>query len=401
MTAAPATAPDRALCWLAGVALAQALCDAAIARLSPVLAWGTSPHQRPLLLVLSLLAASFGLYVMSLRLALRCRWRPHLLGLILAAAVAFRGILLTTEPIQEVDLYRYLWDGAVCAAGISPYCVPPADVRTPDRLPPGTLSPQRTEVLHRLRTLGNSSPGLAAALARIHYAELTTPYPPVNQAVFALAAHLAPPKADLAARVIRLKGVLLLFDLATVGLVLWLLSTTGRHPGWSIAYAWCPLVLKEFANSGHLDAIAVCLTTACLGCAVQLLAAPRQPWRRWALAAAILLGLAVGAKLYPIVLLPLLTLAGWRRAGVRGGALVAAGGILASALCLAPMCFPVLDCDPASVPHAADPPLPDDALADAAARPPDGLAEPRRARPLGRQASDGGKLGRALCDPLH
>ena len=34
------------------------------------------------------------------------------------------------------------------------------------------------------------------------------------------------------------------------------------HP--ACAYAWCPLVMKEFANSGHVDALAVFLTVAAL-----------------------------------------------------------------------------------------------------------------------------------------
>jgi hypothetical protein len=35
---------------------------------------------------------------------------------------------------------------------------------------------------------------------------------------------------------------------------------TGRHLGWSLAYAWCPLAVKEVANTGHLDSIPVFLT---------------------------------------------------------------------------------------------------------------------------------------------
>ena len=45
-------------------------------------------------------------------------------------------------------------------------------------------------------------------------------------------------------------------------LVLRLLTQTGRHRGWAIAYGWCPLVIKEIANSGHLDALATCSMTA-------------------------------------------------------------------------------------------------------------------------------------------
>jgi hypothetical protein len=66
------------------------------------------------------------------------------------------------------------------------------------------------------------------------------------------------------------------------------------------------LVVKETANSGHFDAIAVFLTSA----AVLIVASAlfRKTSSRTAsmgLVAAAVLGLAVGAKLYPVVLAPL------------------------------------------------------------------------------------------------
>ncbi|MFZ1474297.1 MAG: hypothetical protein WAV79_15350, partial [Anaerolineae bacterium] len=48
------------------------------------------------------------------------------LFIILLSAVAFRVILLPTRPTLSDDMYRYIWDGRVQAAGLSPYRYTPA-----------------------------------------------------------------------------------------------------------------------------------------------------------------------------------------------------------------------------------------------------------------------------------
>ncbi|HEX9017253.1 MAG TPA: hypothetical protein VF960_14780, partial [Chloroflexota bacterium] len=49
-----------------------------------------------------------------------------LLVLALAWAVVLRVGLLATTPSLSDDVYRYVWDGKVIAAGIDPYAYPPA-----------------------------------------------------------------------------------------------------------------------------------------------------------------------------------------------------------------------------------------------------------------------------------
>jgi len=88
-----------------------------------------------------------------------------------------------------------------------------------------------------------------------------------------------------------------------------LLRAAGRHRGWSLAYGWCPLVVKEIANSGHLDSLATCLAMLAVWFVVSAIFVPsEQHRRRWklAIAAAVALGCGVGAKLFPVVLAPLL-----------------------------------------------------------------------------------------------
>ena len=54
---------------------------------------------------------------------------PSLTVLIVAMGLAARLALFASEPILEDDYQRYLWDGAVTAAGHNPFAVAPQDAR--------------------------------------------------------------------------------------------------------------------------------------------------------------------------------------------------------------------------------------------------------------------------------
>ncbi len=330
---------------LAGLVAFQAVCYAVIAWLSPVFTYEASVEDRPLLSVLVLFGVCFACAIASAAVAVRLGERRWLTRTILTVAVAFRVLLLFTPPIQELDIYRYIWDGEVAAHGISPYRYPPAVILAAlDDA--AAADAQAAPELMRLLQLLKHDPGLADVIRRVHFPELTTIYPPVSQTVFAAAVMLMPPDASAFMRVTIMKSVLLVFDMATLGLVLWLLRLAGKPVGLAILYGWCPLVIKEIANSGHLDSIAVCLTTASLCLATRM-------WRRQGaeasrasqslavlLSSAVLLGLAVGAKIYPIILVPLVAVMNACHGGMRRAAFTAAATLLTAACCLAPMAWP-------------------------------------------------------------
>jgi hypothetical protein len=138
--------------------------------------------------------------------------------------------------------------------------------------------------LKRLVRLRDESP----FFDRINHPHVRTVYPPVAEIVFALSASLAPDN------VIFMKTVIVLFDVGALVLLCFLLRHLGLPPERMVVYAWCPLALKEFANSGHLDAIALFFATASV-----LAWLRRRPWLGLGL-----LAVATGAKLYPLVLLP-------------------------------------------------------------------------------------------------
>jgi len=266
-----AASPERKpLIWLSVLALVSAGLYGAVSFLSWSFDYHSSPADRPIVLVLLLLAAAFVLYLIAIRLAVRAAQDKRLVGVVLWSSLLFRATLLPSVPIQEIDIYRYLWDGAVTAAGVSPFRYSPQQARS------AALSDGASSELDELVRLRESDPALAEILRRVHYGHLPTIYPPTSQAVFALSAWTTPADASVLGRVFVMKGWLLTFDMATLVVVLALLRTCRLPLGLSVAYAWCPLLLKEVANSGHLDTIAVCLTTAAVYLVARLLAKPSR-----------------------------------------------------------------------------------------------------------------------------
>lgn len=195
-----------------------------------------------------------------------------LVAFVLLSGLTARLVLFASEPMLEDDYQRYLWDGAVTASGLNPYAVAPADAVTKG-------SPE-------LRSLAAQS-GLVRG--RINHPELTTVYPPVAQAAFVLA-HVVQPWS-----LTTWRCVLLGFDLLTVGLILLLLRDADRSPLWAALYWWNPVLLKEIYNSAHMDVIALPFVLGALALAVR---------QRGGLAVSSL-ALATGAKIWPLVLLPL------------------------------------------------------------------------------------------------
>lgn len=226
---------------------------------------------------------------------------------IVAAGLAVRLALFASEPILEDDYQRYLWDGAVTASGHNPYAAAPKDALTKD---------------NDLNRLGQES---GPVINRVNHPDLKTIYPPVAQAAFALAYAIRP--WSLAAW----RSVLLAFDFATLALILLLLREVGRSPLWSALYWWNPLVIKELFNSAHMEAVVLPFVLGALWLAIR---------KRHVLATASL-AMAVGAKIWPGLLLPLIL----RGCSSNRRTLLYAVLVFAAlvALCAAPICLGGLD----------------------------------------------------------
>jgi alpha-1,6-mannosyltransferase len=210
---------------------------------------------------------------------------------LLAAAVLFRLTLFPLEPSLSDDLHRYRWDGRVQAEGWNPYEVAPNDPR---------LALLRDS--HWAAMPGRETPSI---------------YPPVAQLLFRLAWKLLPGPTGF-------KTPFLLADLLILAMLAGWFRRAGERNFRVAIYAWNPLVIVEFAGSGHNDAIALA------GVVAGLLIIKRRP-----VVSTMLLTAAALAKAFPAVLLPLaLRKAGWPRWG-RGWACAAAGAATAAA-CIAP-----------------------------------------------------------------
>lgn len=322
---------DRNWMIVLAAALGQLAVAAVILPISEAFAYDRPLRERPIVPVVALLIGASVLQLGGLAAALRLPPGRRLAWLIFGVAIVLRGLWCATEPIQEVDAYRYLWDGAAVVSGVSPYAYTPARVRTADPARE-TLS----EPLRRLVRMRDADPAMRTILQRVHFPALRTIYPPVSQAVFAAAVRVVPRGTGVRARLIVLKTVIVAFDLACM-FVLWgLLCHVGMHPGWTVLWAWSPLVLKEFAGSGHHDVIAVffLLCGLAVSCA--------EPFARWnpvarGTLAGTLLGLGIGAKLFPAVVVPLLAVAACRRAGWREAVAVVNAAVFVGAALLVPM----------------------------------------------------------------
>ncbi len=281
----------RSLLPLAGLGAALLACTVA-GLLLDVTAVAGGEHVRRVDLLAGLLAASAALYFAAVRLVLRRAWPRRTAWLVLAVAALLRLLMLCSPPPLSSDVYRYVWDGRVQAAGTNPYRYVPADP---------ALAPLRD----------------AAVYPRINRADYArTIYPPVAQLVFAAVGRL---RAGVTGMRLAMVG----FEALGVLCMLRLLPLAGLPPERVLLYTWNPLALWSFAGDGHVDALAVGL----LGLALLLRARHRDGSAGAAVAAAVL------TKFLPLVVAPAFLRGGraWRPA-LAGLAVIAAGyGLYAGA----------------------------------------------------------------------
>jgi len=202
--------------------------------------------------------------------------------LLIAAAILFRVTLFPLEPSLSDDLHRYRWDGRVQNHGWNPYTVSPTDPRlVPLRDEHWRWMPQR---------------------------EMPAIYPPAAQLVFRLTDRFLPGPTGF-------KTPFALADLLIVLLLAWHFREAEDRAFRLAVYAWNPLVIVEFAGSGHSDALAL------LGVVAALLIIRRRP-----VVSTMVLACAALAKAFPAVLVPLwVRRAGWPRSRSGWMALMAGG----------------------------------------------------------------------------
>jgi hypothetical protein len=202
--------------------------------------------------------------------------------LLIFCAIVFRATLWSMEPTLSDDLQRYRWEAKVQAAGWNPYAIAPDDPRLMG------LRDKYYEIM----------PGR----------EFPSIYPPATQLVFLWTwKHFPGP--------IAFKTPFAAADVLVLLLLVWMFRRDPDRDFRLAIYAWSPLVIVEFAGSGHNDVLAL-LAIVCGLALVQ----------KWPTFASIPIALGAMAKVFPAVLLPVwIRRAGWpaKKAGWWAGGLAA------------------------------------------------------------------------------
>lgn len=209
--------------------------------------------------------------------------------LLILSALVLRAPLWPMLPSLSDDLQRYRWEAKVQAHGWNPYAVAPQDPRLK------ALRDQYYEII----------PGR----------EIPAIYPPATELLFRAAWRVFPGP-------IAFKTPLAAADVLIVLLLAWIFWRDQSRDFRIAVYAWNPLVIVEFAGSGHNDVLAL------LGivCGLALL-------KKWPTLASVPVALAAMAKVFPALLLPVwIRRAGWPgKKGWWAGALAAVAMLLALA----------------------------------------------------------------------
>ena len=234
--------------------------------------------------VVALMLASATLYGGAVWLIVRFPVPRRTVLMVLGVALVLRIVLLASPPFMSSDVYRYVWDGRVQAAGINPYRYVPVEKPL--------IALRDTAIYDRIN--------------RRDYAH--TIYPPVAELFFA-------GMGRISQTVVAMKLGLVILESAGVAAMIRLLARAGLPASRVLIYAWNPLAAWAVAGDGHID-----------GAAIGLIGLAMLAWalRRDGIAGA-LLGGAILTKFLPVVVAPAL----WRRWGwkfpVSAAAVIIAG----------------------------------------------------------------------------
>ena len=187
-----------------------------------------------------------------------------------------RLILIPSSPILEDDFYRYLWDGAVTANEFNPYVFSPQDIIE-----------KNPAVPEKLLKLADESGNV---IEKINHPKIKTLYPTLSQIIFAFSYYLFPWS------VTGWKLLMLMGDIFLLFFLIKILRELDLPISFVAIYWLNPIVLHEFFNTGHYDLFALLFT------AIAIYYYLKDEF----VTSSITLALAVGFKLWPILIFPIL-----------------------------------------------------------------------------------------------
>jgi alpha-1,6-mannosyltransferase len=205
------------------------------------------------------------LFIAACAVALRAQAKRSTFLIVIIFAVLFRLSLLFAPPYLSDDIYRYIWDGRVQAAGINPYRYIPAE--------PALAHLRDEQIYPRINRRDSAR----------------TIYPPVAEGIWFLTTRISE-------SVTWMKATMILFEGVAIWAIVQLLGSFGLPRQRILLYAWHPLAVWEFAGSGHVDAIAIAF--------ISLAFLSRR--RNNEVSTGLTLACAALVKLFPLALFPAL-----------------------------------------------------------------------------------------------
>lgn len=245
-----------------------------ILKVSPTLTYDAKPNAVEKIIFVSqkiLIGILFFIAIINItKFEIKESW----IAWIIFTGLVARLILIPSSPILEDDFYRYLWDGAVTANEFNPYFFSPLQVQEKDPAVP-----------EKLIKLADQSGDI---IKKINHPSIKTLYPTMSQIVFAFSYYLFPWS------VTGWKFIMLIGDLLMLFFLIRILRELDL-PITFIAIYWLnPIIIHEFFNTGHYDLFALLFT------AISIYYFLRDVY----VTSSITLALAVGFKLWPVLIFP-------------------------------------------------------------------------------------------------
>ncbi len=265
--------------WFAGVLVL--VFPIASTQLSFSFIYGQGHAERPIISFLaSFTVGWFGLLIGYFNCLTTNHKNANLKWIVFIGILA-RLLFLPSNLILENDCYRYVLDGQMVLDGKNPYKHPPDYIKNN---------------LNNFLENKNHSDKANLLLSRIGYPGISTIYPPVAQYAFAIGSFLTP------WHWFGQRLIFLLFDIVAIFLIIHILKLLNKPLVWVIIYAWNPLILKEIANSAHLDSLVSFFLLLWVIMSIYWL---RKKHIIWLLLASIVYAAAILGKLYPLILMPI------------------------------------------------------------------------------------------------
>jgi alpha-1,6-mannosyltransferase len=203
-------------------------------------------------------------------------WKVITLKNLLFFAILLRGSLLFSTPNLSEDVYRFIWDGRLIHLGINPFNYKPTHF-IENQLFSETLTPQLFHLLNSKNYF--------------------TVYPPVCQAVFAVAVWLFP--TSIYGSMVVIKGFLFLCEIGTIYLMFKILKDRRR----SLVYALNPLIIIELCGNVHFEAAMIFFFLLAIYILQNTFPKVINFWKDLGISASFL-ALSVASKMLPLMFLP-------------------------------------------------------------------------------------------------